>query len=442
MNKKYFFFWFLIFSIIICAHSQSGFRFNDKKQKKQVTSFKLIHNLIVIPIAVNGKKLSFILDTGVSKTILFQTKENDSTLLLRPKEVFLRGLGAGLPIAAVLSKGNHMSVQGLVAINETVFAMEPGFFDVSSKTGIPIHGIIGHALLKNIILKINYKRKKINFYAPESAPYDKCRKCEILPIQFYGKKPYVNIQVQLDTIGKQMIPVKMLLDSGGTDALWLFEDFTTAIKTPIKYFNDILGEGLSGVIYGNRSRIPKLKIGSFEIKKPTVSFLDTTSTRLARRFKARNGSLGGGVLKRFTVWLDYPNKQVMLKKNSSFKAPFYYNMSGLDIVYNGKQLVEEFVPDISSYRPRKNNLVAFSTTSSYNFKPSYKIKTVVKTSSAGKAGLKAGDLIIRINNKPASDYSLNDIISEFSEKGNKRIRMKIKRLGVEMSFKFRLEKKI
>ena len=131
MNKKYFFFWFLIFSIIICAHSQSGFRFNDKKQKKQVTSFKLIHNLIVIPIAVNGKKLSFILDTGVSKTILFQTKENDSTLLLGPKEVFLRGLGAGLPIAAVLSEGNHMSVQGLVAINETVFAMEPGFFDVS-----------------------------------------------------------------------------------------------------------------------------------------------------------------------------------------------------------------------------------------------------------------------------------------------------------------------
>ena len=196
------------------------------------------------------------------------------------------------------------------------------------------------------------------------------------------------------------------------------------------------------MIYGNRSRIPKLKIGGFEIKKPTVSFLDTTSTRIARRFKARNGSLGGGVLKRFTVWLDYPNKQVMLKKNSSFKAPFYYNMSGLDIVYNGKQLVEEFVPDISSYRPRKNNLVAFSTTSSYKFKPSYKIKTVVKTSSAGKAGLKAGDLIIRINRKPASDYSLNDIINEFSEKGNKRIRMKIKRLGVEMTFKFRLEKKI
>lgn len=442
MNKKYFFFWLLIFSIIICAHSQSGFRFKEKKQKKQRISFKLIHNLIVIPIAVNGKNLSFILDTGVSKTIIFQTKDTDSSMLFQPKEVFLRGLGAGLSIAALQSTGNRLKIKGLVAENETLFAIEAGFFDVSSKMGVPIHGIIGHALLKNLILKINYKSKKINFYNSEKYQYKKCRKCEILSIQFHGKKPYVDIEVQIDTIGNQLIPVKMLLDSGGTDALWLFEDFKTTIKTPKKYFKDILGEGLSGVIYGNRSKIPKLKIGIFEIKKPTVSFLDTISTRVARRFKARNGSLGGGILKRFTVWLDYPNKQVMLKKNSSFKSPFYYNMSGLDIVYNGKQLVEEIVPDISNYRPRKNNLVTFSTAYSYQFKPSFKIKTVVKNSSADKAGLKDGDIIVRINNKPASEFSLNDIVNEFSEKGNKKIRMKIKRFGIEMTFKFRLEKKI
>ena len=55
----------------------------------------------------------------------------------------------------------------------------------------------------------------------------------------------------------------MLLDSGGSDALWLFENSKKEIKTPKKFFNDILGEGLSGIIYGNRSRIPRLKIGGF-----------------------------------------------------------------------------------------------------------------------------------------------------------------------------------
>ena len=248
--------------------------------------------------------------------------------------------------------------------------------------------------------------------------------------------------MQLDTIKSKFTSVKILLDSGGSDALWLFENSKKAIKTPKKFFNDILGEGLRVIIYGNRSRIPRLKIGHFELEKPTISFLDSLSTKLARRFKQRNGSLGSGVLKRFTVWLDYPNKQVMLKKNKFFKAPFNYNMSGLDVVYNGKELVKEEEQDISKYKLSGKNSVTFFTNFSYNFKPSYKIKTVVKNSSADKAGLKAGDLIVRINKKPTYTYKLKDIVKTFSEKPNKKIRIKIRRLGIDMTFKFRLEKRI
>tara|TARA_B110000503_G_C7082571_1_gene385829 strand:+ start:409 stop:867 length:459 start_codon:yes stop_codon:yes gene_type:complete len=152
--------------------------------------------------------------------------------------------------------------------------------------------------------------------------------------------------------------------------------------------------------------------------------------------------LGGGVLKRFTVWIDYTNKQIMLKKNSSFSADFNYNMSGLDVVYNGKQLVEEVETDIFKYKLSDKNSVTFFTDFSYKFKPSYKIKAVVENSNADKAGLKAGDLIIRINKKPAYTYKLNDIVNELSEKENKKIQLKIKRDGVEMTFKFRLEKRI
>ena len=67
---------------------------------------------------------------------------------------------------------------------------------------------------------------------------------------------------------------------------------------------------------------------------------------------------------------------------------------------------------------------------------------MVKNSPADKAGLKAGDVIIKINNKFTHAYKLNDIIAEFSEKANRKIQLKIKRFGVEMTFKFRLEKRI
>ena len=128
----------------------------------------------------------------------------------------------------------------------------------------------------------------------------------------------------------------MLIDSGGSDSLWLFENTKDEIKTPKRFFNDILGEGLSGTIYGNRSRIPEFKLGRFTIKSPTVSFLDSISTFNARKFKERNGSIGSNILKRFKVWIDYPNKKITLKKNGSFKNGFNYNMSGLGVIYNGQ----------------------------------------------------------------------------------------------------------
>ncbi|MFQ3297403.1 MAG: membrane-associated protease RseP (regulator of RpoE activity) [Polaribacter sp.] len=443
MNKRSFLFLILVYvGFVIKANAQDGFRFQSKLKIKQKVSFKLINNLIVIPVEINGKMRSFILDTGVNKTIIFNLSENDSIGLSNPKKIKLRGLGGGDAVDAILSEKNNIRVKNMVSYNESIYLILSDFFDLSSKMGITIHGIIGYNLLQNFVVKIKYRTKKIVFYNSKKFMLKKCKKCEVFPIKFYRKKPYVNVQVQLDTIGHHLTNVKMLLDSGGSDALWLFEYSTSEIKTPKRFFKDILGEGLSGVIYGNRGRIPKLQIGSFEIKNPTVSFLDTISTKVARTFRQRNGSLGGGILKRFTVWLDYPKRQIMLKKNGAFKAPFNYNMSGLDIVYNGKQLIKEEEPDLSRNKFSKKNAVTFMTNYSYKFKPSFKIKGVSENSSAAKAGLKAGDLIIEINRKPAHFYNLSDIVSVFREKDKKKIRLKIKRYGVEMIFKFRLEKRI
>lgn len=172
------------------------------------------------------------------------------------------------------------------------------FFDLSIKMGMTIHGIIEYNLLRNFVVKINYNNKKIDFYNLETYTYKKCRKCEILTIEFY-KKPFVNVVVSLATVGNNLTPVKMLIDSIESNAIWLFEHSKPEIKTPKRFFNDILGEGLSGSVFGKRCRISKLKIGRFKINKSTVSFLDSIATLNAQKFKNRSGSLGGNILKRF-----------------------------------------------------------------------------------------------------------------------------------------------
>lgn len=415
------------------------------KDRVQVT-FKMINNLIVIPLEINGKKLSFILDTGVNKTILFNLTENDSVGLLNTTKVTLRGLGKGDAVKALVSKKNTFQIKNLISNDETIFVILKDYFDLSSKMGTTIHGIIGYNLLKDLIVKVNYKSKRIDFYNPKTFQYKKCKKCETVPFTFYRNKPFINAKVNLDTLGTKFINVKLLVDSGGSDAMWLFEKSKKIIKTPKRFFNDLLGEGLSGPIFGNRSRIPEFKLGRFKIENPTVSFLDSASTHNAREYKARNGSIGGGILKRFKVWIDYPNKKFTFKKNGSFKNGFNYNMSGLDIVYNGEELVrEEAIRNIENTFNQKLNerhSVSFVRSYSFIFKPSYKVLNVVKNSPAYNAGILKDDIIISINGKAVHQFKIGEIIQKFQERDKKKIKMVVKRNGVKMKFEFRLHKSV
>ncbi|WP_246175107.1 aspartyl protease family protein [Tenacibaculum aiptasiae] len=438
----------ITFFLCLSIYSQKKFHFLGKRTDKQELTFRLINNLIVIPLEINGNKLSFILDTGVNKTILFNLTQNDSIGLNNIEKVFIRGLGDGEPIEALLSKGNRFRVKNLTGTNQELYVILKDAFNLSAKMGVTIHGIIGYDLLKDVIVKVNYNSKRIVFYNPKKYKKPKCRKCEVFPLQFYRNKPYIDIKARIDTVNNIETPLKLLVDTGGSDAMWLFENTKDIIKTPIKHFGDIMGEGISGTIYGNRSKIPHVSIGRFKLQEPTVSFLDSTSTFNARQFKQRNGSIGGNILKRFKIWIDYPNKKIIFKKNASLKDGFYYNMSGLHIVHDGQELVKEKAltkllnSNYEGNKSMRNNIIAFIDTYHYRFKSKYKIDKIVEDSPADKAGIMVGDIILNVNNKPAYQFTLEEIVNLFQTKPNKKIKIKVKRGGVDLRFEFRLEKRI
>lgn len=446
-KKHYLLFAVLAFLSVTLNAQKSGFKFYGAHQDVQSVRFQSINNLIVLPLDINGNHLFFILDTGVDKTILFNISQNDSIGLNNVEKISLQGLGEGEPVEALLSKGNRIKIKNFVSSNEDIYVIIKDKFDVSSKMGVTIHGVIGNSIFKDAIVKINYKSKRIYFYNPELFTYDDCRKCETFPLEFYRNKPYVNAKVQLDTVGNVKTDVKLLIDTGGSDAIWLFENTKEVIRTPKRFFHDVLGEGLSGTIYGNRSRIKNISFGKFSIKNPTVSFLDSTSTFYARQFKSRNGSIGGNILKRFKVWIDYPNKKITLKKNGSFRGGFEYNMSGLDVVYNGKILVKELeeilADEFENTQSRSRfNTISFVSNYSFRFKPSYIIDKVLKDSPGDLAGLKKGDIILSINGEKTHKYTLKELLGKFQERDNKKIHLVVKRGFKVLKFDFRLVRKI
>ncbi|SDW78802.1 PDZ domain-containing protein [Lutibacter oricola] len=421
--------------------SQGYFSFPNTV-KKQSFNFKLLSNLIVLPIEVNGKKLNFILDSGVGATILFNLNARDSLDLKNVKKIKLQGLGGEEAVDAIVSNGNKIKLKSINGYNQKLFVIFNDNFDLSSKLGLTIHGIIGFDLLKNFTVKINYSSKKITFYKANTYKLDDCRKCDIFDLEFYRKKPYIEAGVKLTS--DKITPVKLLIDSGGSDAMWLFENSHPDIVPPKKYFKGFLGEGLSGSIYGKRARVKALVYGSHEIKNPTVSYPDSISIRHARRFRSRNGSMGANILKRFLVVFDYPNKKISLKKGAHFNKPFYYNVSGLELVHNGKILVKEKDNKSTSFNlsgngQTSNNSVIIDYRYKYNFKPSYRVLKVLENSPADYAGVMVDDVLIKVNGKFVHEMKLTEIIEKFYYKKNRKVSLVVERNGQHYEFKFYLE---
>ncbi|MGC1203446.1 MAG: aspartyl protease family protein [Flavobacteriaceae bacterium] len=435
----------LSFSFFNFSFSQGEFIIQNKKQADKI-KFKLINNLIVIPVEINGVTLSFLLDTGVTKPIIFNFLNVSDTLKIKNTEkIFLRGLGEGESIEALKSNNNVVKIGDAINLNQDLFAIYDANLNFAPRLGIPVHGIIGYDLFKDFVVEINYSHKFIRLSEPYSYVYKSCKKCERLSLEFYKNKPYINGEV---TINKKNIPVKLLIDSGGSDALWLFEDDSLGIKSSNNHFQDFLGHGLSGSVYGKRSKVEAFSLKSFTLKNANVAFPDSSHIFHAKRFRDRNGSLAGNILKRFNVIVDYKRAIITLKRNGYFRDKFSYNKSGIELAHNGFRLVREKDNNIilSSNYGDKVNSEAVSITKiiqnnnyKISLKPAYVIVELRDDSPAQKAGLKIGDAILNINNKPTYQFTLQKLIQFFYGNSGNKITLVVDREDQVLTFSFILE---
>jgi len=435
----------LIFLVLLFTSvnlfAQTGFYLQNNKRKHKIP-FRLVNNLPIVPVEINGTKLSFILDTGVKSTILFSLEEADSLQLFQTSQVQLQGLGPGGSVAAIKSAGNTVKVGDVIDNNHGLFIIFESVLNFSPRMGIPIHGILGNEFFQNFIVKINYATQKITVYDPKKHTLKECKKCEDLPLEFVGNKPYINLQVISEHSERE---ATFLVDSGSSDVLWLFDDEEFIRESPKNYFNDFLGLGLSGNIFGKRTRISGLKIGQFLLAEVSTSFPDEAAISQARYFQDRDGSVGGGFLSRFTVTFDYGNGFVRFKKNKRFKEPFHYNMSGLTIEHEGMELVKQEKQALVNYDGVKmdqaisRNSISVITEFNFTLVPRYVVVDVRESSPAAEAGIQKGDEILSINGKAIYQFKLFELLDMFSREEGKRISMEIKRGAYTNKVRFYLK---
>lgn len=432
---------FLLFSI--CGFSQSEFKI-DNPRNKVVIPFKFINNLIFIPVKINGEELTFLLDTGVEQTILFSLDEKEEVKLFEVEKLKLRGLGSKEPIDSYKSSKNKVEIKSLVDSNHEIYIILDQEFNFSSQVGIEVNGIIGYNFFKNHIVEIDYDRKKVTVYnhahKKNNANLKKKYSKDLITIE--ENKPYYISNIVSDEI---TVPSKLLLDTGNSDALWIFTNKTDKIKLPKKNIPDYLGRGFSGSVFGKRGRINSFDFGKKTFDFPLVTFPDSISVKSVNFVPNRVGSIGSEVISRFTVVFDYLNSTIYTKPNNKITEPFHFNMSGIEVEHAGLEWIKQTLDERSAQGIRiynyaneeknQNNLKVH-----FELKPIFRIASVRVDSEAEKAGLKVGDRILKINHQSASGFTIQTINELLKSEEGRTIQIEIERNNKNIKYEFQLKK--
>ncbi|WP_299757228.1 aspartyl protease family protein [uncultured Pontibacter sp.] len=379
-------------------------------RKKITMPFKLVHNLIVLPVQVNGSKpLNFILDSGVRNTLITKLYYTDSLDLKESNRIKIRGLGEGYSIEALHSIGNNIFMSGIKGDNHTVYVLLEDIFNLSTRMGMPVHGIIGYDIFKNFIVKINYSKETITLYRPDHK-IRKPRRAEEYPLLIEDAKPYLNATVKQHN--GDSLDVKLIVDTGASHGISLYLPTNDRLELPPKVMQAYLGRGLGGDINGKIGRLEGFKLGKYEIENLTASYPDEEAVKLALNIAGRNGNLGSAILKRFTVIFDYPNERIIFSPNRRFKEPFNYNMAGFEV---------------STPLPGANF---------------YVVSNVVEDSPAKTVGMQAGDQLLHINGRSCNELQLQELLNMLDSKPGRKLKLRLKRQEEIIDVNFVLQSRI
>ena len=375
--------------------------------------FELHSNLIVVKLQINkSDTLNFILDTGVSNTIITDPLALKNQPLKLTRKVKLSGAGEGGSLTATVAIDNEFSMGYMRAAHQNLVILDSDILRLSEYVGIPIHGIFGYDLFNSFVVNIDFRNHELTLTQPKHYTY-KPRYGDRYPIIIQNAKPYLDVTAMLS--GERTIPLRVVLDTGAGHALMLDgQSSVCALPRPEKVLRAQLGRGLNGVINGSLGRIEGLRLGRHELQNVIASFPDSSSFGMRIVNTAdRQGNVGCELLRRFTVTFNYPEQYIVLKPvKRLLHEKFEHDMSGLELKAKGDQ-----------YR-------------------SYFIEKIMDNSPAEMAGLQEGDELMFVNNDLASSLIISDIHKALQRGEGKEVTIVVRRKGQIIVTNFALRRMI
>ena len=330
------------------------------QQSKLLTKFsftQLSGGIIILKATLDDIKdsLNFVLDTGSGGISLDSTTVAEFGIVHQKSDKTIRGI-AGMKTVDFAYK--HTLHLGGLNVGNLDFHIND-YELLTSVYGVKIDGIIGYSFLRRFIVNIDYDVQKIEVYSPGVTKY---------PKGGYLMRPNFSSLVYPTAMvaDEREIVNRFIFDTGAGLCLLLSEDFITdsAILKKKRKRYPTQTEGLGGKKTMDITVIKQMQIGPYKFKKvPIYIFADEYNVT---SYPLLGGLIGNEILRRFNVVLNYPEQSIYLKPNTHYADLFDYSYTGLGIYQiDGVITVVDIIPE----------------------------------SPGEKAGFKAGDIILSIDNK-------------------------------------------
>ncbi len=320
--------------------------------------------LVIVPATTLGNYLivetrwdrhgpyRFLVDTGSSTTLVTPELAARYPAKNTPPEAMPRvRVRSASGDTTVLAATTLRRIELGEARFENVRVLIHDFRELSAHLGVKIDGILGFPLFRETVLTLDYPRSRLLLQPSHPVPL---HPGITIPFNNERRTPFIPLQ-----LGDQSITA--LIDSGSDAPLTLnlagLAANFSSLPRPGATISTLTGDHLQHI---GRWREP-LIIGHHEVQQPVVDVTESFS------------SLGGGILRHFTVIFDQERNQVTFHRDTQ---------------------------DPVVLPPRRSSGLSFTKLPSY-----WRVAGVVPDSPADKTGVVTGDLVTRINDEPVAQWN-------------------------------------
>jgi len=362
------------------------------KKKHVSLPFLTVRNMVVVKLTINNKgPFNFILDTGVGIMLITDPTLVDSINLESKRTIKIFGLN-GDSYEAYVTPNLKIDMPNITSTGVSAAILKEDHFSLSEYTGMPIHGLLGYDFFSNLAVRFNFYDSTLTVSKPQYMRL--IRKGVRIPLSIEDRKPYITTDVKMQD-GKLMSR-KLLIDLGAGHPLSL-ENVIAEQGLPQNFIAANLGMGLTGPIKGFISRVSELHLDKYKLPNVITSFPDMEYLKNGAPIVPRDGNLGIGTLKRFTMLIDYSSNSLYIKKGLNFNDPFEHDMTGMEYFFVGHDFGRLIIGRVEPGSP------------------------------ADLIGLQKDDEIVSINLKAIDQMSIEQIDNTFRSKDGRNLLLDVRR---------------